>query len=422
MPAESLNPNDVADQWIEQLVKYEVGDPEWTEAAEALYELGAFVIPKLIDAWSDESMDVRRGVSKAMYQMGPRMVGDLTKAVGHKDLAVRAQAVQLLYGVAQKEEWQVVDILPALIKALDDPDSEVRIGAAKAVSAYRKNAEEAIPVLTRRLKDPEPYVRTWMIMALESIKPTAEEAIPALTEALLDHDCDVRLEAANAWATIGKYEVLILKTADLKQLTEGLKGTSEYERRRSAEALGSIGPAAKTAVPALTEALLDEDCEVRVWAARALCVIGEDHDVQASTIEPLGELVRNLRASDEKVRETSAMALGSVGSAAKAAVPALTEALLDKSYEVRFQVARALLEIGLPEVPMLERATLNELIVGLKDPNDYVRECSALSLGWIGPVAKESVPALTETLLDDSPDVRDAARDALDSIGGWTNP
>lgn len=412
MRSEPENLNELARQWVGRLRGTDIADPQWEEAVGELRKLGFFVVPILIEAWGDDSMAVRRGISRALHRMGPRVVCDLIRAVEHEDPRVRHEAVSLLYGVAQKEELQIVDIMPMLIRALDDPESRVRKRAAQAMTAYRKNAEEAVPVLIRGLSDPEPVVRAWMAMALAAIDPPAEPVIPALTKALQDQDCEVRIQAARALAKIGNDKVPMLSRADLEQLIGGLKDTSEYERRRSAEALGVIGPAAGEAAAALTEALLDEDCEVRVWAAGALCKI----DWEDETTTPMEELLQALRAPDEEVRKSSAMALASLGSAGSAAVLALTEALLDKSCEVRFLVARALFEIGADEVPILEKATLRELILGLKDPDAFVREWSAASLDWIGPAAREAVPALTEALLDDSPDVREAASDALDSI------
>ena len=198
MQSRPENPNELARHWIERLRGTDIAGPQWEEAVEELRKLGFGIVSQLIDAWGDGSMAVRWGTSRALYRMGPRVVGDVIMAVGHKNRWVRDEAVLLLHSVVQKEQWQVVDILSALVKALEDPESRVRERAAKAMSAYRRNAEEAIPVLIRGLKDQDPFVRMWMAMTLGSIEPTAEAAIPALTEALLD-DCPyVRDGASNS--------------------------------------------------------------------------------------------------------------------------------------------------------------------------------------------------------------------------------
>jgi HEAT repeat protein len=51
---------------------------------------------------------------------------------------------------------------------------------------------------------------------------------------------------------------------------QDLKDPVATVRWRAAETLGNIGPGAKPAVPALLEALKDEDGSVRVYAAQAL--------------------------------------------------------------------------------------------------------------------------------------------------------
>lgn len=51
---------------------------------------------------------------------------------------------------------------------------------------------------------------------------------------------------------------------------QALKDKDKVARRVAAKALGKIGPAAKAAVPALTEALKDKDEDVRREAAKAL--------------------------------------------------------------------------------------------------------------------------------------------------------
>jgi HEAT repeat protein len=49
-----------------------------------------------------------------------------------------------------------------------------------------------------------------------------------------------------------------------------LKDKDEEVRRYAAKALGNIGPKAKEAVPALIEALKDENLDVRYYAQEAL--------------------------------------------------------------------------------------------------------------------------------------------------------
>src|SRR5262245_35243071 len=60
------------------------------------------------------------------------------------------------------------------------------------------------------------------------------------------------------------------KPDQLYDLTRKLRSPDKIIRISAAEALKKIGPAAKEAIPALIEALKDQDAEVRLHAAIAL--------------------------------------------------------------------------------------------------------------------------------------------------------
>ena len=91
---------------------------------------------------------------------------------------------------------------------------------------------------------------------------------------------------------------------------------------------------------------------------------------------------------DPWVRRFAVQAAGSIGPAAREAVPALIEALQDAAYR-------------------------------LSDPTSgepKIRHYAAWSLGEIGPDAKEAIPALTEALNDEEKWVRSTAEKALAKI------
>ena len=57
-------------------------------------------------------------------------------------------------------------------------------------------------------------------------------------------------------------------------MTAGLKNPLPLARQGAAEGLGSLGPAAQDAVPALQQCLKDDDKAVRAAAAKAIELIG----------------------------------------------------------------------------------------------------------------------------------------------------
>ncbi len=109
------------------------------------------------------------------------------------------------------------------------------------------------------------------------------------------------------------------------------------------------------------------------------------------------------------------MGLHSAGSEAKAAIPALREALKDSDPQVRTWAA-----VALTKNQAYDKAAVPVLIQALQDENPMLRQVVCLSLGVIpyDDSDKESVvPALAETAGRDVDEgVRQAARSALSVI------
>jgi len=217
-----------------------------------------------------------------------------------------------------------------------------------------------------------------------------------LIQALMDESVRVREAAADALAESGPQAVDAVPA-----LLQALKNEERdwALRQAASDALGAIG---SEAVPALIEALADEDEQVRRAAAGAL----RDMGPQAGDAIPA--LIQTLR--DKDVSMDAASALGEIG---PQAIPALVEAVDDRDAQVRRGAILALGFIG-PEAK--EAAPL--IIQALEGDAEWlVRSGAANALGWIKPDASEAVPALVQALEDESEYVRSAAADALGEFG-----
>ena len=206
----------------------------------------------------------------------------------------------------------------------------------------------------------------------------------------------------------------VLKQAQLdqriKRLIQQLDFPLVEDRISAADALGQIGPEAKSAVPDLIEVLKDDDGHVRESATVALGKIGPE---AKAAVPYLIEVLKNKDKSDFRrlsalatFHESAAGALGKIGIEA---VPALIEALKDKDKSVRIEAAWALSQIGPEAVPVL--------IEALEHKNAYVRGGVAGALGKIGPGAKSAVPDLIEALKNEDKFVRGRVVEALGKIG-----
>jgi HEAT repeat protein len=148
-----------------------------------------------------------------------------------------------------------------------DPDANVRSAALVAVSQTAA-PHEAAGAFAKALDDKEASVRLVAAARLRQLGSTAAPAAQALAAALADADVRVREAAAEALILIGEPAVHPLAT----QLA-----SSNVEARKFALAcLAKIGPAAKSAVPAIQECQSDTDESVRKLAEAALKRIGEN--------------------------------------------------------------------------------------------------------------------------------------------------
>ncbi len=249
---------------------------------------------------------------------------------------------------------------------------------------------------------------------------------------LKDRDRYVRMHAVAALGQMGPEA-----RSAVPALTEALADRDESIRQWAAYALGQIGPAARAALPALREALGDANTFARLKAAEALWALAPQEEPAIETfVAALGDA--NWLAARE-----SAYALGKLGKRARPAAAALGAALQGKSSEVRKAAAEALRKIDaasavaaltaalrsedkyvrmesaflLGELGPEAAAALSGLLEALRDRSWLVVRAAAVALGQIGPAARAAVPALIAALNDDHELVRQAAAEALGRIG-----
>jgi HEAT repeat protein len=192
---------------------------------------------------------------------------------------------------------------PLLLRALGDPDAEVRAHAATAIG--RHHLVDAVPRLLQALGDADPRLRAAAAEALGAVlqgpgandpSPEAIRAVEALERALGDGEHEVRESAV---AALGRLPVSLGRRASVA-LTGRLDDEAAGVRQRAAEVLGHMGEA-RAAVPLLAR-LGDTTREVRAAALEALALLGDARTVPA--------MVRMLRDQADDVRATAVTALG----------------------------------------------------------------------------------------------------------------
>jgi HEAT repeat protein len=176
-------------------------------------------------------------------------------------------------------------------------------------------------------------------------------------------------------------------THTVKELAELIQRDDRSIQYAAREALADLGPDAAAAIPALIAAL-EHEPSYTYWARRGSCLVWlPAHYCSAKILARIGP----------------------------AAIPALVEALDDRSAAVRMGAVYALGLMGAPAEPAVA-----PILASMKAEDDrsaephQFRELAAWSLGKIGPAA--ALPALRQAQSDDNRRVRKYATEAIRAI------
>ncbi len=204
----------------------------------------------------------------ALSVMGDEAAEALDDALARPEARGRAALLITYLGPTAKAT------VPALIKALDDKDPDVRREVLFALAAIGPDAAPATDAVLEEFADPNVPNRAVAAFALGKIGPAAKAALPKLQEELRSEDQLVRVASAFALVNVAPNSEPIVTMA-IPVLVHGLDSSVAAARRGAAEALGKIGkPARAAAEGALQAATLDPDETVRREALRALESMG----------------------------------------------------------------------------------------------------------------------------------------------------
>lgn len=400
------------------------------QVVHALAEAGPAAVPALTKALADE--DTRYWACLVLAEIGAPSkpaVPALTKLLKDQETDVRSEALMALGRIGDPGS------VSAITAALDDPLTPVQYSAAYALGNMGTTAAGAAGKLEAKMTSDDEFLRTIAAWAANRVKPGDKE-IQSQTAALMcnslkSENQGVRLAAARALGDLGLEgdlaqealecalsddefsvrdhaidAVLILGDKAVEPATKALQ--RKEARAGAARLLGRIGPGAKKAVPALIQALQDEDRrEVRLDILYAMGAIGP---VPASSVPTL---TSDLGKDDVHVQIGATYALGKVGKEAKSALPAIQENFKNtQDQRLKMVSAWAMAEIA-PDDANVGAMVLPTLIGGLGHDQPFVRLELIESIVGLGEVGAEAVPLL-EQLGQSDPDekVREAANAA----------
>jgi HEAT repeat protein/S1-C subfamily serine protease len=302
-------------------------------AGEALsnMEPAATDIPSLVKALKQQDMELRVFAARALGNLGPQarsIVPDLIEASKNGDSQARGAAITALGQVGSEAKTAVPSIVEAM-KQKDTRDLAIvalgKIGpeAKTAVPDLAKNlsekecqtlviealakigpdAKEAVPALSDLLKNSDKELRPSILAALTRMGSAAKAAVPAIGDCIDSNEKDISLQALTLLGTLGpdakdavgqiiplfaedegepgkdenKLRAQAIKTlgkigkSAVKKLeTSAKQAQNRHVKAGIIEALGEIGPDAKSAAPYIQQQVVNSDPLVSRTASRAL--------------------------------------------------------------------------------------------------------------------------------------------------------
>jgi HEAT repeat protein len=362
-------------------------DPDQEVRMSALQVLGGLgttarsATSALLELFNDPAQDALAGFSQvraeaasALMAVSPRdarvLSALMAAAQNHQFSGFRAHLIRSLSGVGEPPP----ELIDALRGWLRSPNPEIRDAAVACVTAVGPSAAELVPNLvelfevleqrvapTRTLQSDAPF----SVARSNSLNPVGPPLPPA---GVLFSNAAVRTVVRPTFADLTAQTAVPL-TARYGFTTTGVEDT--ICQHRIVEALGSIGPGARQALPLLSSLCASSRTFFRPQAtlskwhidrdARAACQsfsaqLGPETAAAARCAilgmvkrvgpEALSILTNCLKDPVASVRGDAIQALGALGPAAGAALPELVSLQNDPKFSVRIAATQAVQKIS----------------------------------------------------------------------------
>ncbi len=340
------------------------------DAAQSLVQMGAGVVPALIEAFEGGDKVFRDQILWIIEKIGQPSLKHVIPYLAGGSTPQRICATEVLGMLDGRKA------APELIAALGDPSEEVRSGAGWAIVRLGRFI---VPSLINLLSRSSSLIREGAAWCLNGI---GEPAIRGLIAALPGSGDTQRSMI---------FDILIeMKESSVKPLISLLRRGDVKSRVQAATALGRIGD--ETAVGPLISVLGEADKGLRNAASESLARIG-DHAFE--------QMRSALTRDNLRIRDAVSQAFCSAG---ERSTEWLLELLQSPDADVRARTVRIL---GIIRDPAALEALVATL---LNDSRHSVRNMAAWALGELGD--QRAVEPLLDTL-------RDPEMGIQHSLSGW---
>jgi len=333
-------------------------------------------VPALVAAFEHESEATRSLAIRQLASLGrDAPFAELIARAAAPSATVQACSIQALQGLGDAA-------LQALIRALQQESSELRVGAELALTQM---GEPAALEILKAVADVPDETRGYFVRILARL---GDQASPFLVRALRCRD--------QASLTVAIEAMLQMGDPPVAELVAALADPAPRVGKNAVRALSRLG---NRAVAELIRAFRHDDPRIRADAVRIFTSMKPP---------PVAILVRALGLRGSKdIRENAALTLSRIQ---PPPVDALVESLAHDDSYLRKNAASLL---GLMEAEAAI-APLSKLLT--QDPSIDVRCAAATALGRMG--ADAAVPGLVDALAVRDEDIQFSAISALGRIGG----
>ena len=333
--------------------------PRWEPYVGSLGTL----LPFLTSDKSDPGVCRQRG-AEMIGRLGPKgraAVPDLVDSLGYSSAALEAERALLRVGDAS---------IPGLIRGLGNRNTEVRARSARLLKEFVASHPETVPALLTVVRDDRPSARREAALALGEARVAERVVLPALFRLAKDEAAEVRAASYEALGKLGRNS-----PGALEMVRSGLRDSMPIVRLEAAKALWVLTADRETVVPVLSGVL----CTQEGWqAAYALGSMGPS---AAPAVPALIDVLKREKVPRAfRTPPSSSLALGKIQ---EAAIPALEAVLNDPEPAVRLAAVLAFKFMG-----QHAHSAVPELLKLLHDPEPEVRQVTAIT--WAGAGAEKA--------------------------------
>jgi HEAT repeat protein len=327
--------------------------------------------------------------------------------------------------------WAAETAVKEMIGAAQSGDETARLAAIDKLGTQGENAAEAVAPLMKLLGDKAPAIRAHAAKSLGELGDPAKPAASALVELLKDADPAVRREALKAIAALHPGPQVMQPL--FEQVMESSDPTAQMR------IMNAVAEAGEAAVPGLIKALQNE--KLAYWA----CVVLREIGPQAKAAAPA--LVEAIKSPRPDVRREAVLALGAMDDRSASTVAQIATLLGDehaataatfvlgqlgtipedadaKIRENAKSDDKTLASVSLwalarvhPDDKELRREATEKIVENLKDKDPFVRVAAARALAALPPAPEITLPIFEKALKDADAATAQYALDALATLG-----